>query len=60
MTTTEHRPEPERLTATEARVRLTELVNLAGFQGKRFLITMHGKPIAAIVGAEELEQEAKP
>jgi len=54
------RAEPERLTATEARIRLTELVNLAGFQGKRFLITMHGKPIAAIVGAAELEQEAKP
>jgi prevent-host-death family protein len=60
VTTPEDRPEPERLTATEARVRLTELVNLAGFQGKRFLITMHGKPIAAIVGAAELEQKEEP
>jgi prevent-host-death family protein len=41
------------ITASDARVRLTELVNRAEFGGERFKITRYGKTIGAIVGVTD-------
>jgi prevent-host-death family protein len=37
-----------------AKSRLSELLNRAAFGKERFLIRKHGKPVAAIVSAEDL------
>lgn len=38
-----------------ARIRLAELVNRAEYAGERFVIVRRGKPIAAIIGAKDME-----
>lgn len=43
------------ITASDARTRLTELVNRAEFGGERFKITRYGKIVGAIVGARDYE-----
>jgi prevent-host-death family protein len=40
---------------TEARKDLAELVNQVAYRGERIVLTRHGKAMAAIVSAEELE-----
>lgn len=40
---------------TEARKDLAELVNRVAYQGERVVLTRHGKAMAAIVSAEDLE-----
>lgn len=44
------------ITASDARTRLTELVNRAEFGGERFKITRYGKIVGAIVGASDYER----
>ncbi|HVA86851.1 MAG TPA: type II toxin-antitoxin system Phd/YefM family antitoxin [Candidatus Saccharimonadales bacterium] len=39
---------------TEARDELAELVNRATYGGERVIITRRGKPLAAIISAEDL------
>lgn len=38
----------------EARQRLGELIDRAGFRGERIVITRHGKPLVALVSMEDL------
>lgn len=40
---------------TEARKDLAELVNQVAYRGERIVLTRHGKAVAAIVSAEDLE-----
>lgn len=40
---------------TEARSRLGELVNQARYEHEPVTLTDHGKPVAAIIGAQELD-----
>jgi prevent-host-death family protein len=46
----------ERVSATDARDRLTELMNRARFAGERFVITRNDEPLALIIGAQELDR----
>jgi prevent-host-death family protein len=39
---------------SEAREDLAELVNRAGYGGERVQLTRHGRPVAAIISAEDL------
>jgi len=41
---------------TEAKAQLSALMARAGFGGERFLIKRRGKPLAALVGVEDLER----
>ncbi len=47
--------EVSEVTATEGRVRLTELMNRA-FQGERIVLTNHGRRVAAIIGMVDFER----
>lgn len=42
-----------RLSISEARRMLTELINLTAYQGREFTITRNGKPMARIVPLSE-------
>lgn len=42
------------ISASDARIRLAELVNRAGYSGERFVIVRRGRPVAAIIGARDL------
>lgn len=44
----------ESVGVAEAKSRISELVARAGYSGERFLIERRGKPVAAIVSAEDL------
>jgi prevent-host-death family protein len=44
----------EELPVTEARARFAELVNIVGYGKKRVVLTKHGKPLVALVPAEDL------
>lgn len=45
--------QPKRI--SEARGEFSDMVNRAAYRGERVLITRHGKPIAAVVSASDLE-----
>jgi prevent-host-death family protein len=45
----------ERIPSSDARDRLTELLNRAAFKGERFILTRNGEDIAAIVPASLVE-----
>jgi prevent-host-death family protein len=40
---------------SEARGEFSELVNRAAYRHERVLLTRHGKPVAAIISADDLE-----
>jgi prevent-host-death family protein len=40
---------------TQARADLADLVNRVAYSGDRVVLTRHGKPVAALVSAEDLE-----
>lgn len=42
--------------ATEAKAHLSALMARAGYGGERFLIERRGRPLAALVGVEDLER----
>lgn len=39
---------------TQARAELAELVNRVAYSGERMILTRHGRPLAALVSAEDL------
>lgn len=43
------------ITASDARIRLSELVNRVRYSGERFVIVRRGKPVAAIIDARDLD-----
>ncbi len=45
---------------TQARAELAELVNRVVYGGERVVLTRHGRPVAAIVSAADLEQLGEP
>lgn len=46
----------ERIGASEAKAHFSELLARVGFSGERFLVERRGKPLAALVGAEDLKR----
>lgn len=46
----------ERIGASEAKAHFSELLARVGFAGERFLVERRGKPLAALVGAEDLKR----
>ena len=46
----------KKIKVTEAKASLSELMARAGYGGERFLIERRGRPLAALVGAEDLER----
>jgi len=45
----------ESLPASQARARLSELLNAVSVRGDRIVLERHGKPIAALISIEDLE-----
>jgi prevent-host-death family protein len=48
---------------TQARAELAELINRVVYGGERVVVTRHGKPLVALVGADDLrrlEQSERP
>jgi prevent-host-death family protein len=45
----------EEIPVTEARAQLSDLINRVGYGKERIVLTRHGKPLVALVPAEELE-----
>lgn len=41
---------------TQARAELSDLVNRAVYAGERIVLTRHGRPVAAIVSADDLQR----
>ena len=53
----EDKGEPvEQVTANDAQRTLPELLGMAQYGGRRFLITKHGKPSAALVTVADLDR----
>jgi prevent-host-death family protein len=46
----------KKVRATEAKAQLSALMARAGYGGERFLIERRGRPLAAMVGVEDLER----
>ncbi len=46
----------EKVRVGEAKAKLSELMARAGYGGERFLIERRGKPLAALVGVEDLRR----
>jgi len=46
----------EEIPVTQARADFAELVNRVSYGGERIVMTRHGKPLAAIVSAADLER----
>ena len=43
------------LPVTEARQKLSDIINRVAFQGERVMLHRNGKPVAALVPAEEMD-----
>jgi prevent-host-death family protein len=46
----------EKIRVTEAKAHLSSLMARVGYGGERFLIERRGRPLAALVGVEDLER----
>jgi prevent-host-death family protein len=46
----------KKIRVTEAKAHLSALMARAGYGGERFLIERRGRPLAALVGVEDLER----
>lgn len=46
----------EKVRVAETKAKLSELMARAGYGGERFLIERRGKPLAALVGVQDLER----
>lgn len=46
----------EKVRVTEAKAQLSELMARVGYGGERFVIERRGRPLAALVGVEDLER----
>ena len=49
----------EKVRVTEAKAHLSELMARVGYGGERFVIERRGRPLAALVGVEDLERLEK-
>jgi prevent-host-death family protein len=49
----------EKVGVTEAKAHLSELMARVGYGGERFVIERRGRPLAALVGVEDLERLEK-
>jgi len=45
----------ERFSASEAREKLAEIINEVAYGGRRVILHRHGKDVAAVVSAKDLE-----
>ena len=50
----------DKIPVTEARAQFSELVNRVGFGKERIVLTRHGKPLVALVPAEDLAELDDP
>jgi prevent-host-death family protein len=50
----------EKVRVTEAKAQFSALMARVGYGGERFVIERRGKPLAALVGVEDLERLEKP
>lgn len=51
----------DEIPVTEARAQLSDLVNRVGFGKERIVLTRHGRPLVALIPAEDLaEQDDTP
>ena len=48
----------EEIPVTEARAQFSELINRVGFGKERIILSRHGKPLVALVPAEDLDHRA--
>ena len=49
----------EKVRVTDAKAHLSELMARVGYGGERFIIERRGRPLAALVGVEDLERLEK-
>jgi len=49
----------EKVRVTEAKAHLSELMARVGYGGERFVIERRGRPLAALVGVDDLERLQK-
>jgi prevent-host-death family protein len=47
---------PSSISTSKAREFLADIVTEVAYRGERVILTRHGKPVAAIVSAEDLER----
>jgi prevent-host-death family protein len=47
---------PSEISTTKAREFLADIITEVAYKGERVILTRHGKPVAAIVSAEDLER----
>jgi prevent-host-death family protein len=47
---------PSTISTSKAREFLADLITEVAYKGERVVLTRHGKPVAAIVSAEDLER----
>jgi prevent-host-death family protein len=47
---------PSTISTSKAREFLADLITEVAYKGERVILTRHGKPIAAIISAEDLER----
>lgn len=47
---------PSTISTTKAREFLADLITEVAYKGERVILTRHGKPVAAIISAEDLER----
>lgn len=50
------RKEASRVAADEARAKLGDLIDRAGFKGERIVITRHDKDLVALVSMDDLQK----
>lgn len=51
---------PTRVGVHEAKTHLSEYLNRAAYRGERIVIARHGKPVAALVGLDDLRRLEAP
>ncbi len=47
--------EATEISASSARQNFSKIVDAVRVAGERFLVTLHGRPVAAVIGVEDLE-----
>lgn len=47
---------PSTISTSKAREFLADLITEVAYKGERVILTRHGKPVAAIISAEDLER----
>ena len=47
---------PSTISTSKAREFLADLITEVAYKGERVILTRHGKPVAALISAEDLER----